>query len=238
MYFKRFILGLVCCLALIQANGKTLNDHIMNRPYADLKAWHLGFSVGMQFQDLRFTQSGITAFDGTKWYVEQPSVSPGFCVNALVDLRLNRFFNFRFNPGLYFGSKSIEMMEAETHESFRQTIKSTYLVFPLDLKFSAIRYKNSRPYISAGVMPAIDITSKKADPIRLKPADVYLTFGIGCDFYLPYFKLIPEIKFCFGLMDVLKHDRPDLIDDPVSYRYTEAIKRAASSMVVITFYFE
>lgn len=235
---RRFILILLCVLAAPTSRAKTLNDHLMNRPYADSRAWHLGFSVGMQFQDVNFTQSGITSFDETKWYIGQPSSSPGFCVNALIDFRLNRFFNVRFNPGLYFGSKTIEILEQGTGESQRQAIKSTYIVFPFDLKFSAVRYRNSRPYVSGGLMPVVDITSKKSDPIRLKPGDVYLTFGLGCDFYLPYFKFIPEVKFCFGLSDIMKHDRPDLVDDPISYRYTEAVKRAASSMVVITFYFE
>lgn len=210
----------------------------MNRPYADSRAWHLGFSVGMQFQELRFTQSGIIDYDGTQWFVQQPSSSPGFCVNALVDFRLSSMFNLRFNPGLYFGSKTVEMLESTTLEKQRQSIKSAYLVFPFDVKFSSFRYRNSRPYISAGVMPSFDLSANRGDLIRLKPADIYLTLGLGCDFYLPYFKFIPEIKFCFGLLDIVNHDRRDLEDDPVTMRYTNAIKRAASAMVVLTFYFE
>ena len=44
----------------------------------------------------------------------------------------------------------------------------------------------------------------------MKSSDFMVSVGFGCDIYLPYFKLIPELKFCFGLTDVLKHDRPDL----------------------------
>lgn len=218
--------------------GKKLNDHVMNRPYADSRAWHLGFSVGMQFQDLHISHTGEIAFDGTQWFMEQPSTSPGFCVNGLIDFRLSRFFNVRFNPGIYFGSKTIEMLENNRQEKISQNIKSTYLVFPFDLKFSSIRYRNSRPYLSAGLMPTVDLTAKKGDYLRLKPFDIYLTVGIGCDFYLPYFKFIPEIKFCFGLCDVMQHNRTDLTDDPGTYRFTKAVKRATSSMVVLTFYFE
>lgn len=87
-------------------------------------------------------------------------------------------------------------------------------------------------------MPAFDVAKKRAEPIMLRTTDCYLTVGIGCDFYLPYFKLIPEVKFCFGLCDMLRHDRPDLADDPATMRFTNAIRRATSSMVVITFYFE
>ena len=217
---------------------KLMNHHLLNRPLADNRAWHLGFSVGMQFQDLHFTHTGDVMYDGTRWFIDQPSASPGFCVNALVDLRLNHFFNFRMNPGMYFGSKTVKLVEEGSGEQLSQTIKSTYLVFPFDIKFSSQRYRNARPYISAGLMPSFDLTAKKGDFIHLKTFDTYLTLAIGCDFYFPFFKLIPELKFCFGLCDVLRHDRPDLEDDPLTMRFTNAVKKATSSMVVLTFYFE
>ena len=73
--------------------------------------------------------------------------------------------------------------------------------------------------------------------MKLKTYDTYLQVGLGCDIYLPFFKLIPELKFCFGLGDILQHKRPDL-RDPLDYKYTQAIKRTSSNMVVLTFYFE
>ncbi|MDE5807811.1 MAG: hypothetical protein K2H76_06805, partial [Muribaculaceae bacterium] len=39
-------------------------DKILNRPYADQKMWHLGFSVGTHFQDLDFTHNGFTTPEG------------------------------------------------------------------------------------------------------------------------------------------------------------------------------
>ena len=63
-------------------------DKLLNRPYADLKRWHLGFSVGAHVQDLSFTHNGYVSPDGQKWVAEVPDFSPGFCVNVLADLRL------------------------------------------------------------------------------------------------------------------------------------------------------
>ena len=68
--------------------------------------------------------------------------------------------------------------------------------------------------------------------------DFYLTVGLGCDFYLPFFKLNPEIKFCFGLTDLLRHDRPDLDQDPNTFKMTQSLAKVKSNMVVINFYFE
>ena len=64
-----------------------------------------------------------------------------------------------------------------------------------------------------------------------------MTIGIGCDLYLPYFKLIPELKFCFGLTDVINRKRNDL-RDPADIKYTQSLKKATSNMVVLSFYFE
>lgn len=220
------------------ATARKFNDKVLNRPYADNRRWHLGFSVGMHTQDISFTSNGMFTEDGENWYIEQPSYQPGFCVNGLFDLRLNNYFNLRFNPGFYFGNRDIVMYDQTFGYKESESLKSAYIVLPVDIKFSAVRYRNSRPYISAGVMPAIDVAKKRADIIRLKNYDTYLTVGIGCDFYLPYFKFIPEVKFCFGLSDVLERNRPDLVDDPSKLKFTESIKKATSKMIVLTFYFE
>ncbi len=218
--------------------ARSFNDKVLNRPYADLRRWHLGFSIGFHTEDLKFAHNGLVTEDGESWYMEQPSFQPGFCVNGLIDLRLNTYFNLRFSPGMYFGTRNIEMIDINSGTTEHQSIKSAYVVTPLDLKFSAQRLRNIRPYMTTGVMPAFDVSKKRNDFLRLKSTDLYWTIGFGLDSYLPYFKFIPEIKFCLGLTDVLQHDRPDLADDPASLKFTESIKRARSKMIVLTFYFE
>ncbi len=236
---KILILLIVALSGLgISAQAQTLNDKIMNRPYADLRRWHLGFSVGLHTQDLSFVHNGYTTPEGENWWMEQPAFQPGFNVSALIDLRLNDYFNVRFSPGIMFGTRDVRMKEEHSEEVLKQSVKSTYLAFPVDLKYSALRYRNARPYLIGGIMPIMNLTRKAGDYLQLKPIDFMLTIGFGCDFYLPYFKFIPEVKFCFGLTDVINHDRPDLEDDPGRLKITQSLKKATSSMVVFTFYFE
>lgn len=225
-------------LPLSPLQAQKRNDKLLNRPYADMKRWHLGFSVGMHLQDLKFTNNGFTTSDGQNWYSDVPGYSPGFCVNVLADLRLHKHFNLRVSPGMYFGSKTVHMIEAGSGIKQKQDIKSAYVVLPFDLKISGNRYLNSRPYVTTGVMAAFDVSKRRSEPIWLKSSDFYLTLGIGCDFYLPFFKLNPEIKFCFGLTDILRHDRPDLEDDPEMMKITQSLAKAKSNMIVFTFYFE
>ena len=219
-------------------SAQRLNDKLLNRQYADLRPWHLGFSIGLHTEDLRFAHSGFVADNGGTWFMEQPSFSPGFCVNGLFDLRLNTYFSVRFSPGMYFGNRVIKMIDTTNGDTEQQNIKSTFVVLPVDLKFAAQRFRNVRPYVTGGIMPAFDVSKKRSDFLQLNASDFYLTVGLGCDFYLPFFKLIPEVKFCFGLTDVLRHDRPDLVDNPDKFKYTQSLNRATSQMVVFSFYFE
>lgn len=238
-FLKVVIFFLVALLSgAVPVVARTFNDKVQNLPYADNRRWHLGFSIGAYASDLRFTHNGYITPEGEEWRIDQPNYQPGFCVNGLFDLRLNNYFSIRLSPGMYFGSRDITMKEINTDARERQNIKSTFVVLPVDIKFSGMRYRNSRPYVTAGVMPAFDVAKKRSDILQLKTSDIYLSVGFGCDFYLPYFKLNPEIKFCFGLSDMLAHDRPDLVDDPQKYKFTQSLTKATSKMVVLTFYFE
>lgn len=234
----RYILLSLMAVAAVAAAGQNLNDKLMNRPYADMRKWHLGFSVGIHTQDISFTHNGFVSENGNEWRMDQPSFSPGFCVNGLIDYRLSTYFSLRFTPGMYFGNRDIKMLDTATGETASQNIKSAYVVLPVDLKCAGMRYRNSRPFLTAGVMPAFDVAKKTSDYLKLKSGDIYLTVGLGCDFYLPYFKFNPEIKFCFGLTDLLVHDRPDLVDEPAKFNITRSLSKAVSRMVVLTFYFE
>ena len=83
----------------------------------------------------------------------------------------------------------------------------------------------------------VDLTARKHDALRLKPFDLYLEVGMGCDIYLPFFKLIPELKFSFGLLDIIQKDRSDLIDTSL-IKYTNSVNSGHSKMITLTFNFE
>lgn len=237
-YLRLLYFCLILALAAPLALAQRRNDFVPNRQYADQRRIHLGFSVGMHFQDLKFTHNGYVTPEGEQWWSEVPSYSPGFCVNVMGDLRLHKYLNLRFSPGMYFGNKTVHFREQYSGQEMKQDVKSAYVVMPLDLKISGERWLNSRPYVTLGVMASLDVSKKRSDFLQFNTMDAYLTLGLGCDFYLPFFKLNPEIKFCFGLTDVLKHDRPDLADDPATMKITDSLKKVKNNMIVLTFYFE
>ena len=82
-----------------------------------------------------------------------------------------------------------------------------------------------------------DLTVKDQENILLKPFNMFLEFGFGCDRYLPFFKFIPEIKFCFGLADILDKDRSSLRDKSKEV-FTRSVTKGKTNMIVLSFYFE
>lgn len=231
---RAFLFICICVQALSQVNAQT--ERVKNQPYADLKLFHLGFHVGMHTQDLILTHSGLTE-NGETWFAEIPSYSPGFSVGVIGDMYLNPYLNLRVTPSIHFGDKSFIFREKTSGEEYRTNIRSNYIYLPVDLKYTALRLNNYRPYLIGGVYGAMDVGRKKDNPLLLKMFDFGLEIGVGCDFYLPYFKFCPELKFCFGLTNMLDKNRPDLLDRDLM-KYTNALSKATTRMIVLTFNFE
>lgn len=235
---KHIIITLILALIGVNAIAQRRNDGLLNRSYADLKPIHFGFSVGFHMQDLNISNNGFITPEGELWFTEVPAYSPGFCVNVLADMRISNHINLRCSPGMYFGNKKVHFRNTVTGDENTQNIKSNYVVIPVDIKYSATRYKNIRPYVVGGIMGILDVSKKRPEQLKLRDTDAMLTIGLGCDFYLPYFKLCPELKFCFGLRNLLNTERPDLQDNPDMMKYTQSVSQIKSNMIVLTFYFE
>ena len=239
---KRLLI-ILCICNLAVAGLWAQRQKPRNQPYADMKRYHLGFHIGLHTQDLILTNTGAVTSDGEVWFAEIPTYNPGFSVGVIGNLALNAYLSVRFTPTVHFGDKTVmavtkDYKENRNREAMMTTsVRSNYLTFPLDLKYSAFRLNNHRPYMLGGVYGAFDVGRKKGEPILLKGFDYGVEFGLGCDIYLPFFKLCPEIKFCFGLANLLETDRRDLTHD-ADMIMTQALSKATSRMVILTFNFE
>lgn len=208
------------------------------RPYIDERKFHYGFSFGLNIQDMELTNTGyVDPQTGEQWYADIDNYNPGFSVGILGEMKLNTYLALRLCPGMHFGQKHVLFHEQVSGRDTTQNFRNSYISFPIDLKVAAPRYNNFRPYVMAGVNPMLDLSARKRHALRTKPFDCYLEVGMGCDIYLPFFKLIPELKFCFGLANILQKDRSDLIDTSL-LKYTDAVDKARSKMIVLTLYFE
>lgn len=227
----------ILCEGLRQS-ASAQEQRIMNKPYIDNRRLHWGFYLGMNMQTAKFENTGyIDPETGEQWYAEQDRFDPGFSVGVLGALRLNKYMELRFSPGISFGQKHLKFHEQKTGRDTTQNMRCNYLTLPIELKVAAPRCNNFRPYALIGVSPVVKLNDPINQPLRDKRFDCMIELGLGCDIYLRYFKLIPEIKFCLSVIDVLNSTRDDLEDNPM-IKFTKSVDKMKAKMFVFSLYFE
>lgn len=224
---------------------------VKNDPTHDDKPIHFGFSLGLNVMDYRIEHTELAVLNGV--YIGARKVAPGINIHAIANLRLSDNFDLRALPGISFGERFMDFynpgdslafyppLAAQPGESYKA--ESSYLEFPLLIKYKSKRLNNFRPYLIGGGNLRYDLAVKKEydiddQLIMINPLDVYGELGFGMDFYLTYFKFSTEIKYSFGLTNILRgSDRNGEIPEEYE-KYTSQIESITSHMVVISFHFE
>ena len=240
---------LLTCTMLTVASAQ--DRTVQNMPYTALRQFHFGLHVGTHLQDIEFVNVGpitLSNEDGTTYQslvtLDQDRWDPGFNVGVLGEFRLSENFQLRIAPAMYFGTRHITFHNYNISDVEKTPIKETqglktaYITSAFDIIFAGPRFNNRRPYIMAGVNPMINLSNKDNDFLKLKRYDMFLEIGIGCDFYLPFFKARPELKFMYGLTNSLDNDHAKHVRDKTMLQYTNAVSKARSKMITFTLYFE
>ena len=220
------------------------NEVIKNLPKYDRKLLHFGFTVGLSTADFSIRNSDTFFEDlqiGDVYSIENKR-QPGFQLGPISNLRLGEYFDLRLLINLTFSQrdltyKILKEINEDNDYVFENTImklSSTFIEFPLLIKYKAARIDNYRPYVVGGLNTKLDLASKKKIPegeikIRLSRPDLYYEIGFGVDFYTTYFKFAPEIKFAAGLFDIAVPDGTP---------YTGSMKYLKSNIIMLSFHFE
>ena len=209
----------------------------LNLPKLDNQVAHFGYTLGLNTMDFVIRPSDIfyTGFDSI--YAVEIGRFVGFNINMISNLRLSTYLDLRFLPGLSFGQRNLHYKYLKNGEYRRHTmmIESTFLDFPVMIKYRAHRINNWRPFLVGGVNARIDLASqKKIKPedwpkIRLKRFDAYYEIGIGTDFFLEYFMFGIELKASWGVFNMIAYDNT---------QFSQYFKRLNSHMLVLSFHFE
>lgn len=198
---------LLLLIASIQAQAQLFGrDPIINLENWDKQRVYWGYYLGMNYYDFKFEYNepgqDILVNNGL-----------GFNVGLIGDLRLTNHFNVRFEPGLSFNQRDLIFPGfADVNDALRE-VKSTYIHFPLILKFSATRTGNIRPFITGGMSTALNLSSNvnnKQDNsnnvFKMVKWTNFYEVGLGIDLYLEYFKFTPSLRGVFSLNDELIRD--------------------------------
>jgi hypothetical protein len=209
-----------------------------NESWYDDKLLHFGFSLGFNTMDFNITPT-MAYHDSTGLYPHVSKLNPGINIQIVTDLRLSPHADLRFLPGVSFGQRVVMFYKNKVVYNDQQRLESSFLEFPLLLKYKGNRLNNVRPYIIGGLNYRYDLAGKKSFDaekpiyIRLKRSDLYYELGAGFDFYLTYFKLSVEAKMSNGLANVIVNDAY-----PGHAEFKNAIDKMKSQIWVLSFHFE
>lgn len=250
----------LCILLFLAASLSSEAQRLLlrNMTTFDDKRIHFGFTLGVNTADFNFSHfetiglnpkfdplvfenvDGNLITSDKKIRADIESLVPGFTVGIVSSLRLSESFELRFLPGMSFSERRIsynipviDVNNLGATENY--SIKSTFLDFPLLLKYKSRRLNNQRPYLVGGGAYRIDISKTGVeDLVRIKPMSAFLEAGMGWDTYLQFFRLSTELKFSFGLDNVLDSG-PKNTQLQV---YTNAFSRLSSNVFTLSFHFE
>lgn len=188
-----------------------------NLPKFDHKKIHFGFQLGLSQNgfsldpDLRQTDSLISM---------QVRSQPGFVIHVVSELHFGPYFGLRWTPGIAFAARDLEYqfygINGPEPSPKVRTIESTFIESPIMLKYRSKRVNNFASYVMAGYNYSFDLASQanvdnQVDEsgeyiVKLRRHNHNIDIGVGFDFFLEYFKFTPELKFSYGLNNIILQD--------------------------------
>lgn len=210
-------------------------DPIINLENFDKQRVHWGYYLGFNSYDFKIDYKVPPKVD-----IRVQSTT-GFNVGLIGNLRLNDHFDIRFEPGLSYTQRNLTWTDdrlTTTFDKLRE-VKSTYIHFPLLLKFSSVRTGNIKPYLIGGVSRTLNFDAQEkvkddnitGDRFRMKTWTNNWEIGAGIDIYFEYFKFSPSIRGVFSFEDELIRD-----NDPNS-PYTGNVASMKTRGVFVNFAF-
>ncbi len=228
------VLTLLTCFLSITADAQ--RRKVQNLPKYDQQVVHFGFLLGINSTDFVIGRDAeFNQLDSL--YTVESDKQTGFNLGIIANLRLGEHFDLRFVPDLAFSQRNLMYTFVQNGQEFTvvKDIESTFLEFPLDLKFKSERVNNYRIYVLAGLKYSIDMVSqakvenKDKDFVKLERNDYGYQVGLGFDFYMERFKFSPELKMFHGLNNLL-------VADPKIF--STSLNSLKSKIFLISFTFE
>jgi len=260
--YSAIVLFLIALALPAQAQRRVVHylPNYENEPY------HFGFLLA--YNQMSYTVKTITNYQnipqpGNSWpngtyspdntrymyvYNIETEQTPGFTVGIIGSKRLGRYFDLRFIPSLSFSERRmnysliLENLDGTTEpKTFKKSIGTTFVEFPLHIKYRSKRYNNIGAYVFGGVSPKLDLASQKDNKetgpdgqefinnLVTKRFDFAGELGVGFDIYNQWFRMGIEVKMSYGILDIVKNE---------AFIYTAPIDKLRNKLFQVSFLFE
>jgi hypothetical protein len=225
-------------LVFIFLTNQLFSQKEPNRPERDDAPYFFGATLGYNTSFLHATKSAYFIQNDSVLYAKTGS-SGGVSIGLLGTMRLNKHFQFRFNPQIIIGSARyfnyhLGVIQPGEQANQTKTLPANIVTFPFQLKFQSDRIDNFRVFLLGGIKYDIYFSGNSSDAsakeIQFKPTDFGVEGGIGCSIYFPYFTLSPELKFSDGLTNILSSNTAN--------KFSNVFDKIQTRMITFSLHFE
>lgn len=211
---KRFLFNLIVSFfAGIFGVVAQFREPLINLEHFDEKRLQWGYYFGGNVLNFKYDYQELDYYKPFSQEI-QAKRTWGFNVGLSGSMRLAKYFDLRLEPGLIYNNRQIYFPGFDQQSEYLRQVKSTYIYIPLLVKYSAVRWYNFKPYLTAGASMVINLSSNhdlnidnSEKVFRTKQNVFFYELGIGFDIYTPYFRLSPSIRGLFSVNNELVPDR-------------------------------
>ena len=180
-------------LLLVAAQGIAQKQRVKNLPKFDRRPIHFGFTIGYNSADFILTKKPEYSFTDSLLFINHKS-QPGFDLGIVSDLHLNDNLNLRFLPNISFQDRALDygfLLPDEEVDIIEKRVESTFLDFPLNLKYRTHRVNNFAAYVIAGGQMSVDMASQEdvnnavnvEKIVKIRKINYAAQAGAGFDFF-------------------------------------------------------
>ncbi|MEP5362794.1 MAG: porin family protein [Reichenbachiella sp.] len=210
----KVVFGFVVGFCLFASEARAQLPGSINLPNFDEQKVHYGFLIGghsSRFR-LKYSDEFITpALDSVHSIL--PTQKFGFKIGFIVNFHLFQYLDVRLAPTFSFYQLGLDY-RYDNGTVLEELRDPTYFELPLLLKYKSVRVDNRAIYLLAGITPAVKVSGNKkqedsSERLLIEKFNLSIDVGVGLDLFQPLFKFSPEVRYSFGLFNVLDDEEND-----------------------------
>ena len=193
-------------LTVVSINLFAQKELPQNNSNYDNQKYHFGFTLGLSHNKLQINYS--SQFIEQNIYQKILSkYEPGFNVGIIMDIKIKRNYNLRITPSFNFTDQKLYYTSNSQETTQPRNSGISNFELPIYLKYRSDRINNGRAYILLGSniifdMGGIEELAENRN-LEFSKTNYSIDLGFGVDIYFEFFKFSPEIKYSYGLKNVL-----------------------------------
>lgn len=198
------------------------------------KPYYFGITLSYNTSNYKVIHSDEFILNDSIQSVLSPN-GPGFNLGIVANLKIGKYFDFRLLPTLSFSDRRLDYYRPDLDRIETKKIEGVFIEAPFLVRYKSAPYKDIRVFLVGGVKYSYDVASnsrtRQSDNlVKVSPSDFSVEYGMGVQFFFPFFIFSPEFKVSHGLSNILIYDK-DLI-------YSNVLDKILSRTFTISFHFE